>query len=72
MRSGTWLVAALLALAAHLALAEEEREPKMPEVGARAPDFRLNDQTGKAVRFEDARKGRWAVLAFFPKAATPG
>lgn len=56
-------------LAASLAADEEARAPAE---GDDAPDFRLNDQTGKALRLSDHAKGSWAVLAFFPKASTPG
>ena len=45
-----------------------------PEVGKPAPAFRLNDHTGRAVsplvQEEDA--ALWTVLAFYPKAMTPG
>ena len=44
---------------------------KLPEIGKPAPTFRLNDHTGKATPFGGKRPG-WSVLAFFPKAATPG
>ena len=44
------------------------------KVGAPAPTFRLNDQAGQVVDpIAVARKGeRWVILAFFPKALTPG
>jgi peroxiredoxin Q/BCP len=71
MRRGTWLAWGTAALAATLAFAGPE-EPSGPVVGSAAPDFRLNDQAGKAVRFSEARGEGWAILAFFPKAATPG
>lgn len=41
-----------------------------PGPGDRAPAFEGVDQDGKAVSFPP--KGAWAVLAFYPKAATPG
>ncbi len=40
-------------------------------VGKPAPAFRLNDSQGKAVAIGGAA-GHWTVLAFYPKAATPG
>jgi len=40
-------------------------------VGQAAPEFTLNDQTGKAVTLGDYR-GRWVVLYFYPKDDTPG
>ena len=43
----------------------------MIEKGARAPDFELPDQDGRAVRLEDFR-GQRVVLYFYPKADTPG
>ena len=42
-----------------------------PVVGAAAPVFRVNDHTGAAVRVGGEAK-TWTVLAFYPKAATPG
>ena len=54
-----------------LAWAEDEKS-EVPVVGAAAPAWRLNDQTGKARTLADAHKDAWVVLAFFPKAATPG
>lgn len=43
----------------------------MPKVGAMAPTFRLNDHEGRAVDVGGTAKA-WTVLAFYPKAATPG
>ncbi|NOT28880.1 MAG: hypothetical protein HOP15_00365 [Planctomycetes bacterium] len=45
--------------------------PKKPEVGKPAPALRLNDQGGKIVAL-GGKRASWTVLAFFPKAATPG
>jgi len=42
------------------------------EVGAEAPDFRLNDQEGRGVRLSEFRGKSWVALAFFPKALTGG
>lgn len=39
--------------------------------GARAPDFSLQGSDGKIHRLKDY-KGRWVVLYFYPKDATPG
>jgi|SoiMethySBSTD1v2_1073268.scaffolds.fasta_scaffold5891717_2 cytochrome oxidase Cu insertion factor (SCO1/SenC/PrrC family) len=45
----------------------------MPTVGSAAPEFRLNDQQGHLVPLGTARSdGKWTVVAFYPKAATPG
>lgn len=43
-----------------------------PEVGAKAPDFRLNDHEGKARTLQELRGEGWLVLAFYPKAHTGG
>ena len=67
------LALAPLALAALPLLQEGQDAPVMPEVGNPAPTFRLNDHTGRAVTIgEESEDGRWTVMAFFPKAATPG
>jgi len=51
----------------------EKTAPAPPEVGQPAPSFRLNDQDGKGVAIGGAAEdGHWTVLAFYPKAATPG
>ncbi len=42
-----------------------------PEVGKAAPALRLNDHHGHAVAIGGAAE-TWTVLAFYPKAATPG
>jgi len=42
-----------------------------PEVGKPAPAIRLNDHHGKIVEL-GGKRANWTVLAFFPKAATPG
>ncbi len=46
--------------------------PAAPKVGKPAPVLRLNDHTGKAVSIGANEDGLWTVLAFYPKAATPG
>jgi hypothetical protein len=47
--------------------------PPGATVGQPAPAFRLNDQTGALVSVGGEDKdGDWTVLAFYPKAATPG
>jgi len=64
---------ALLGIAASAAalLGPPQRTPAGPEVGKPAPKIRLNDHAGKIVEIGGAAKS-WTVLAFFPKAATPG
>jgi peroxiredoxin Q/BCP len=42
-----------------------------PTVGTDAPAFRLQDQNGKWHALADYR-GKWVVLYFYPKDATPG
>jgi peroxiredoxin Q/BCP len=55
-------------LVAGVALAEDTPPPA---VGAPAPDFRLQDQTG-AWRSLGDYAGKWLVLYFYPKDDTPG
>ena len=44
-----------------------------PTVGKKAPRFKLNDHLGKIVRIGGrSRSKTWTVLAFYPKAGTPG
>ncbi len=57
-------------LLAPLALQDPEPSPG-PAVGKPAPMFRLNDHQGRAVRVGGEAES-WTVVAFFPKAATPG
>lgn len=47
------------------------RRPQMLNVGDPAPDFTVQDHTGKTQRLSDYR-GRNVVLWFYPKADTPG
>ena len=65
------LLASLVALAALVAQDTAKPSAKRPEIGKPAPAFRLNDQTGKIVAL-GGKHPSWTVLAFFPKAATPG
>lgn len=68
----TLLLAALLGAAITGGIAMGG-DAKAGHEGAAAPEFRLNDHTGKAVRGSDiAKSGAWTVLAFYPKAMTPG
>lgn len=43
----------------------------MLQPGAAAPDFEVQDHTGRTVRLSDLR-GRPVVLWFYPRADTPG
>ena len=69
-----WILAgALAALALGGAAMAQQGEKDGPiAAGAEAPDFRLNDHEGKAVRLSGFRGKKWVALAFFPKAMTPG
>ncbi len=42
-----------------------------PAIGAEAPNFRLQDQTGKWHSIKDYRR-KWVVLYFYPMDSTPG
>jgi peroxiredoxin Q/BCP len=65
-------LAAAAVLLSALALHEPAQDAStLPEVGKPAPAFRLNDHEGAAVAVGGAAQ-RWRVLAFYPKAATPG
>ena len=41
------------------------------EVGKKAPDFTLSDESGETVKLSDF-KGRRVLVFFYPKADTPG
>ena len=45
--------------------------PAMLEPGMQAPDFEVQDHTGRTVRLSDY-KGKDVVLWFYPRADTPG
>ena len=68
------LVVVLTFLGSAVPLASQRpAEPPAPavRVGEPAPRFRLNDHEGRAVRV-GGRSKTWTVVAFYPKAATPG
>jgi hypothetical protein len=65
------LLAPLLALLGAGTLGLQSGAPKKPEVGKPAPALRLNDHRGNIVEL-GGKRANWSVLAFFPKAATPG
>jgi peroxiredoxin Q/BCP len=52
-------------------LAGAAAEGAPPALGSTAPDFKLQDQTGKWHQLKDYR-GKWVVLYFYPKDNTPG
>ena len=60
----TLSVALLVAAASAMASAQG------PNIGATAPTIKCKDHRGVETSFPPA--GSWAVLAFYPKAATPG
>ena len=64
---------AAFALAAGSALLwfQDAEAPTRPEIGKPAPAFRLNDHTGQAASVGGAAD-TWTVVAFYPKALTPG
>jgi AhpC/TSA family protein len=45
--------------------------PTVLEPGMKAPDFEVQDHTGRTVRLSDYR-GKDVVLWFYPRADTPG
>ena len=71
MRSSYWRGVALglgAALVGGLAAAADEG----PKVGDKAPDFELKGTDGKTYKLSDFRGKKAVVLAWFPKADTPG
>ena len=50
---------------------EPVRKPAPPKVGDAAPAFRLNDNEGNDVSI-GGKSDTWTVVAFYPKARTPG
>jgi len=62
---------ALAVLCTAAALAHAQKGDISPAIGARAPDFRLQDQNGKWHKLSDYR-GKWVALYFYPKDQTPG
>jgi hypothetical protein len=63
----------LLAVLPCAALLQEPAQDKQPRavVGAAAPTARLNDHAGKLATLGGTSE-RWTIMAFYPKAATPG
>lgn len=61
------LVACLSAAPAHAQTSGTELK-----VGDQAPDFTLQATDGKTYSLSKDLKGRWVVLAWFPKAFTAG
>ena len=68
------VLAVLLLSGALLASQEADKRPTvptLPELGSAAPAFKLNDHEGKLVAV-GGEVDHWTVLAFYPKALTPG
>ncbi len=59
------------ALLSSMFLAPVAAAQEAPAVGDKAPDFRLQDQSGKWHSLADYQ-GQWVVLYFYPKDNTPG
>src|SRR5207244_1708556 len=72
MRESSWrswaAVGLGLALAGGMATAADEG----PKVGDKAPDFELKGTDGKTYKLADFKGKKAVVLAWFPKADTPG
>ena len=72
------IVAAACALSAGSAAAQAPAASVIPagavelKVGDQAPDFTLPGTDGKTYSLSCNLKGRWVVLAWFPKAFTAG
>ena len=62
-----------LGLLAALFVAQDARDtrPAPPEIGKAAPAFRLNDHEGRSASV-GGESTNWTVVAFYPKAMTPG
>ena len=74
-----FLAAALLLVPLAVSFAAQEPTQRRPDkpppatavVGQAAPAFRLNDHLGELVKVGGESKN-WIVIAFYPKAMTPG
>ena len=64
------VLALLFALPVLLGVAQKKEDP-FPKLDKPAPTFRLNDHEAELVKVGGSQK-HWSVLAFFPKAMTPG
>jgi thioredoxin-dependent peroxiredoxin len=64
-------IAMAMIFAAAAPAAYSADEPAPPAVGAPAPPFHLQDQTG-AWHSSNEYRGKWLVLYFYPKDDTPG
>lgn len=75
MRLPTSWIAIAIAVAGPFASLQDAKDeatvPTAPKVGDLAPTFRLNDHDGDAAQIGGA-SDHWTILAFYPKAMTPG
>lgn len=63
----------LLSCVALLTLPATADEPPAPiAVGQPAPGFELANQADGKVKLADFKGKRWVLVAFYPKASTPG
>ena len=62
----------LLSVALALGLMAAPARAQELNVGDQAPDFTLEGTDGKTYTLSKDLKGRWLVLAWFPKAYTGG
>lgn len=69
-RDGPSLAAAVWGMAARIE-SLRKGEVRMLEPGQQAPDFTVQDHTGRIQKLSDYR-GKTVVLWFYPKADTPG
>jgi len=67
----SWIAIAIALTGALASQDAEQAVPAIPKVGDSAPVFRLNDHDGDAARI-GGEADHWTVLAFYPKAMTPG
>ncbi|HGY93041.1 MAG TPA: redoxin domain-containing protein [Planctomycetes bacterium] len=70
-----WILLALVATLAASTVQSTEADSAIDplHVGDAAPALTLNDQQGRAVSLKELRaKETWTVLAFYPRAGTPG
>jgi len=66
------LALAAWGLLAGFATAQSPASPSELKVGDAAPDFTLQATDGKTYSLSKDLRGRWVVLAWFPKAFTAG
>ena len=67
----TWIPCILAVTTLLFAQDRQKEQPALPKIGEAAPTFTLNDHDGKSVTI-GGESDQWTVLAFYPKAATPG